>query len=263
MHYLIYTSFRAKMDPNTVPELQRGPSSGRGCTWVAFHKNSPLKAFLQKKTNVVKVFYTPTEILNTLRDIIWKEGLYDPGNPGMVLCSEELEEALNQKALHASEMIGTVIKQIAWVRDPKPKKPTGKSPIPGGLGTVQSLPSNPRDSRILIPAHQIVKVKPDLLGVIRSLEGVSQHKTIYTFPQVVSLVHKYIKSKRDELIDPRNLKVVLVRNDPLGDAFHVQAFHLMQLNTFTVKQLFFTFPRRLKRGGNIRKKRLAARKEQN
>ena len=150
-------------------------------------------------------------------------------------------------------MIGTVIKQIAWVRDPKPKKPTGKSPIPGGLGTVQSLPSNPRESRILIPAHQIVKVKPDLLGVIRSLEGVSQHKTIYTFPQVVSLIHKYIKSKRDELIDPRNFKVALVRNDPLGDVFHVQAFHLMQLNTFTVKQLFFTFPRRLKKGGNIRK----------
>ena len=189
MHYLFNICSRAEMDPSIIPEHHQNPTSERKCSWVAFRKDSTLKTFIQKKTNVVKTFYTPPEILNFLKFVIVMEGLYDPENPNMVLCSEELELALNQKALHASEMIGIVVKHIAWVRDPVPRKLTLKSNNPKELENVQSLPVAPRDTRILISAHQIFKVKPDLLRVICSLEGVSQHKTIYTFPNVVSLIH--------------------------------------------------------------------------
>ena len=44
------------------------------------------------------------QILTTLRDVIRGEGMFDPANPSVILCSPDLEEALNMKALHTIEI---------------------------------------------------------------------------------------------------------------------------------------------------------------
>lgn len=43
-------------------------------------------------------------ILTILKDTIRDEGLYDEKNPSIILCSRDLEEALNMKALHVTEI---------------------------------------------------------------------------------------------------------------------------------------------------------------
>ena len=43
--------------------------------------------------------------------------------------------------------------------------------------------------------------------------------------------------KKNELFDPRNIKLALVMNDPLGEAFGVSAFHRTQVPSLVRTQL--------------------------
>ena len=40
--------------------------------------------------------------------------MYDEGNPYIVLCSQELEEVLDRKALHTSQLTNRIMSQVAW-----------------------------------------------------------------------------------------------------------------------------------------------------
>ena len=72
------------------------------------------------------------------------------------------------------------------------------------------------------------KLQPNFLKVIRSVEGSDPIKTIFSYEEIIEHFSSYIVSKRNEIFDPRNLKLALVRNDPLGVAFNVSAFHRCQ-----------------------------------
>ena len=48
---------------------------------------------------------------------------------------------------------------------------------------------------------------------------------------------KYILSRKDDIFDPRNIKLAIVANDPIGDAFGVKAFHRCQVNNLLRSQL--------------------------
>ena len=49
------------------------------------------------------------QVLTVLKNVIRGEGQFDEKNPSIIMCSPDLEEALNMKALHVTE--------IRWVRD--------------------------------------------------------------------------------------------------------------------------------------------------
>ena len=71
-------------------------------TLFKFNPMSRLKIFLITKTGVEKPYYSLKEILTSLKNIIREEGLFDHANPSIILCSKELEEALNMKAFHVT-----------------------------------------------------------------------------------------------------------------------------------------------------------------
>ena len=72
-------------------------------------------------------------------------------------------------------------------------------------------------------------LQPDFLQVVKSVEGADQTKSTFSVTEVLKLLSKYIISKRTTIVDPRNLKLALVENDPLGKAFKVTAFHRCQV----------------------------------
>ena len=72
-------------------------------------------------------------------------------------------------------------------------------------------------------------LQPDFLRVVQSVEGVDQTKSTFSVTEILKLLSKYIISKRTTIVDPRNLKLALVENDPLGKAFKVTAFHRCQV----------------------------------
>jgi hypothetical protein len=101
------------------------------------------------------------------------------------------------------------------------------------------------------------RLKPLFLAVAHSIEGADTSKAIYTYeevraaiwhgitfhpPQVTLMLSKYILSKKDTLFDPRNIKLAIVEDDPLGHAFGVKAFHRCQVNALLRSQLIPVHP---------------------
>ena len=54
--------------------------------------------------------------------------------------------------------------------------------------------------------------------------------------QVTLLLSKYILARKDKIFDPRNIKLALVANDPIGEAFGVKAFHRCQVK-YVLKEI--------------------------
>ena len=72
------------------------------------------------------------------------------------------------------------------------------------------------------------KVQPKFLEVLRRVEGCNPFQTVFTYEEIVEHFSNYILFNGGKIFDPRNLKVALVENDPLGLAFQVSAFHRCQ-----------------------------------
>lgn len=56
------------------------------------------------------------------------------------------------------------------------------------------------------------------------------------------MLSSYILSKKATIFDSRNIKLALVKDDPLGDAFGVAAFHRCQVNSLLRQQLIPVHP---------------------
>ena len=203
-----------------------------------FKEGAPLQNFIQKVTNTVKSFYTLREILTIIKTVIGEERLFDGRNPSIVLCSKELEQALNQRALHITEVRDLVFNQIEEVKN-TPLETYGSNGLVH-LGRTICVATN-------IQTHPDAKfrLKPLFLTVIQSIEGVDQEQTIFTYEEACHLLSKYILVKRDVLFDPRNVKLAIVKNDPLGVAFGVSAFHRCQVKTLLRSQLIPVHPNSL------------------
>ena len=83
-------------------------------TVISFKEGSTLKGYIERRTLVPKSFYTIGEALALLMKVIATEGMYDKGNPSIVICSPELEEILNRKALHTSQLTDRIMSQVAF-----------------------------------------------------------------------------------------------------------------------------------------------------
>ena len=55
--------------------------------------------------------------------------------------------------------------------------------------------------------------------------------------EILQLFSKYMISKKDNILDPRNLTVAMVEDDPLGKAFKVRGFHRSQARALLDRQL--------------------------
>ena len=59
--------------------------------------------------------------------------------------------------------------------------------------------------------------------------GIDLTQTEFSYSEVTILLSKYILSRKHDIFDSRNIKLALVANDPIGDAFGVKAFHRCQV----------------------------------
>lgn len=226
-------------------------------TLFKFQPLSKLKRFLISKTGVEKTYYSLAEILTILKDVIRGEGMFDPANPSVILCSPDLEEALNMRALHVTEIRDLVLSHITKVPDQSLREKFSQQ-----INNCRGTPINvsrtnlnneaPRDPqpvppRIIRTANISTAIftdknakftlKPKFLTVVQSVPGTNPTKTVFTYEEVTLLLSKYILSRKNEIFDPRNIKLALVQNDPIGDAFGVRAFHRCQVNNLLRSQL--------------------------
>ena len=196
---------------------------------VKFKTNSTLEQFLLQKSGNKEKAFTFKQILIVLKNVIRSEELYDPRNPSVVLCSQELKRTLNMRALHVSELPNLVISQIENTEEIK---------YPGYLIFKNSHSNLPK--RFYGNPNVKFGLQPDFMAILRTVEGCDQTKTIFSYKEILELLSRYICSKRETIVDPRNVKMALVENDPLGKVFKVKAFHRCQVLTLLDQKLVCT-----------------------
>jgi len=217
---------------------------------VKFKKDSTLEQFLLTKTGDANK--TCMEILNILKNVIKKGKMYDPRNPSIIFCSQELEKVFNCKALRLYDLIELVLHQIEetsrkeiarhWnllqvdreVKNPK------KIIIVNRGGNIHSSSNEThlnKTRRFFGSLNLKFRVQPEFSSVLKSVQGADKTQTEFSMSEILQLFSKYIKSKKDNILDPRNLMVAMVEDDPLGKAFKVRGFHRSQARALLDRQL--------------------------
>ena len=140
-------------------------------TIYKFKRQVPLQSFIFQK-GPTKDSYSLAEILTILKDVISSEKLYDDKNPSIILCSEDLEKALDQKACHVTEVLNLVLCQLVKIEGPSPRE---RSPIrtPERTHRATSIVTNVHDTE-----DTKYRVKPFFLDVLHSIEGANQDTVI-------------------------------------------------------------------------------------
>ena len=107
-------------------------------------------------------------------------------NPSIILCSEDLEKALDQKACHVTEVLKLVLCQLVKIEGPSPRE---RSPI-------RTPESTHRSTTIVTNVHDTedtkYRVKPFFLDVLHSIEGANQDKVIYSRSEATTMLSQYI-----------------------------------------------------------------------
>jgi len=214
-----------------------------------FKPDSKLHEYVIKRGNTNKRFFTLAEILSTLRDAIRGEGLYDEKNPSIIICSSDLERALDMKALHVTEIRDLVLSHMIRIEDEAflsryfsqsthSTNNVSVSISQSSVSPAQRLIHTANISTQVVTDKQAkFKVKPKFLEVLRSLPSTDQKKTIFTYEEVTLLLSTYILEHKNKFFDTRNIKLAIVKGDPLGEAFGVTAFHRCQVNNLLRAQL--------------------------
>lgn len=230
-------------------------------TIYQFNSRSKLKRFLVRKTGSEKAYYSLHEILTNLRQIIRKEKMFDQNNPSIIICSTDLERALDMKAFHVTEIRDLVLSQITKAADqtlgkefiqqsrtpnsiPKTNLDSNTTKDQNQQQTQQQPTAPPRivkSANISITTytnkHAKFTLKPKLLEVLRLVPDTNPNQTVFSYDKITQLLSKYIISRKDDIFDPRNLMLALVAGDPIGQAFGVSAFHRCQVNNLLRGQL--------------------------
>lgn len=177
-----------------------------------------------------------TRIINYRRN-------FDRENREVILCDEALEKALNVRALHRSELLDMIGKQLVPENDPNAQESfrhtlriqntTFFQPQEHINGRDYYVPNLADDS--LVPFNTDIdgstryRLKSALfMGLMRTYGGLNATREIFTYAELSRSLSLYIQNFEHQLIDPRN-KLMLITNEPLQVVFKVRAFHRTQL----------------------------------
>ena len=208
-----------------------------------FEAHSKLQRYLAYNcpefVTIKKRDYNLYEILLALKKMIASKKMYDPQNPTVILCDEHLEDALNVKALHVSDVRDYIIRQLPLIEEEE-KTENCNCQYHGVPGSYR-LPSWGSAAATAVIARESITpnfdleasylVKPGLLKVLHAVQGVNPEQRVFRYRELSALLSAYILSKKDVLFDARNIKIAMVENDDLGKAFGVKAFARCQVTS--------------------------------
>ena len=216
-------------------------------------EQSTLKNFLHEKMGLENRVYTFREILTMMKQVIASNKDYDENNPEVILCSEALEKALDQVALHVTQLPAIMLRHMQCMEENPQIKENEKgvtleentnldereTDSPGnvtkatliektgeGLRTKKTTLQDIFEEKFIIQDKlaKILKVKQD------PEDGIPLEK-------VVEMIKQYVEDRKDTMIDSRNKEIIITRGDPLGELLGVQALHEYQIRRFITKHM--------------------------
>jgi len=193
---------------------------------------SPLYDFLEEWGVLQDGIASMTAVLNTVKEYIKGRHLFDPRNPGIIMCDQLLENIFDMKCLYVAQVRGPLLKHmVPLVPQPSTPPPETKPPLlpptppPSPPPPPQPAPPPP----LLLP--EFWKVSSSL----RTILGLDTEAT--TRAEIYALFSKYVLARRHTLFDKRNILICIVRNDPMGAVLGVSAFHRDQAKYLLNKHL--------------------------
>jgi hypothetical protein len=224
-----------------------------------FKEDSPLKEYLfQQKQNQLPEIFKLTTLLTMLKNIIHESHQFDENNTSIFIFNDELSAALNVTAIHYEQLYEFVHKHLKHVITLQQRSTHSSSsswainmyptePKPNALTVCKSIPNLKSQYIVLSTSPKINPIVPlidktcfalenDLCVIIKKLRQVlfslpdfPKHEFIFTFQDIQKYVTSYVMCKKDFFNDPRNPVIYIVKNDPIGAALNVKAFHITQL----------------------------------
>ena len=159
------------------------------------------------------------QVLSALRHVISRERLYDPNNTTVIICSKDLEKALDMKFLHVTEIRDVVLTQMELLppallaslpnTPPATPQPTPTPPNftnsdsknsdsnPTNLGNGQQQ-QNGTSTKFDIEGRYWVK--PLFLKVLRQVRGVNPTQVVFSYREVTITFSKTILLKPNILL---------------------------------------------------------------
>ena len=205
-----------------------------------FLRGSKLHTFLaDKEPDLIKADkteYTLFTVLSALRHVILREVLYDLNNTNVIMCSRDLEDALDMRSLHVTEIKDAVLTQMELLR-PGWRPPTPPIACPPPTSSQNEGRQTNAGNRRNFNVEGRYWVRLPLLKVFSKVSGVNPKQVIYMYRDCTSTLSRYILDNKDKFFDIRNIKVAHVEGDLLGDAFDVKVFHRTQVTTLLRRQL--------------------------
>ena len=89
-------------NPNEV--METNDNSSYKSLVVRWKENSSLLFYLNLKFGDKYPTFTFLQILQALKHVIIEENLYDPCNTSIIICNQELENALDRRALNVAQL---------------------------------------------------------------------------------------------------------------------------------------------------------------
>lgn len=216
-------------------------------SYYTFKIGSLLEDYIISQIKTPRNCYTLADVLTILKEIIRRKKMYDTKNPAIILCDFNLAKVLGMKGCHVTEIRDIVSHQLLRLPEPYQTK----------LKEQASEPSNPVlpprepcdlerssaiervDPAIYTDQNARFELKPDFYQTLSTLPHFNVKQTLFAYSEVTLLLSNYILSKKHSILDPHNIKLAIVKDDPLGKAFQVDAFHRCQVTNLLRKQLIY------------------------
>lgn len=172
-------------------------------------------------------------ILPLIKRLIVDGKHFDPANPSIVICSQQLENIFNMKALDVRQIIPALKKFLIPLADESDNFEPGTESCESGdeIAATECLPTTSRP--VQIDPNQTYVMSSELGCLLQP----SHPGQLVSFKEASGLLSKYIIQRKDHLFDARNILVALIENDPLGKIFGVKAFHRSQAAALIQKHL--------------------------
>jgi hypothetical protein len=178
--------------------------------------------------------FTILDLSLATKEVILENKWYDPGNPQMIIWPEPYRMIFNRAITDVSYLADHLLPYIVDDTDPLVQN---IDPLPNNqkfiIKVVGEKPERGKASwKIkLDPAekHGRFVIAPGLRTVLATDSRFPTYCLTFSFRSILARTLGYIASHRQRLISPWDTEIIDVREDPLGEAFGVQAFTRSQL----------------------------------
>jgi len=172
------------------------------------------------------------EVVCSMKNIIKNEKLFDEKNPKVVICDSDMEKALDRPGFGRFELSEIICSQMTMLPEKEPKKKRVGEEI-----TCTSRKFG------LIKGSSRFKIKRKFRAMLKTLPEFKKKQKTFAYGELCNFTSAYIHKNKKTLIDERHIPMCFCKNDLMGRAFKVNAFHRDQVSSMIRSQLVAISPK--------------------